>query len=182
MELKHAILGLLSIRPMSGYDLGKAFAGSVAHFWHADQSQIYRTIDRLATGGMIETDTVPQDGRPDRKVHSLTPIGNTELRSWLESPLEVERPKNALLARMFFIATSGPEAVVRLLDEAEERAGDELARLRGIDPGPVDDIDGVLRAATLQYGLRAGEAELDWLRETRRQVDEIREGIDVRQR
>ena len=47
MELKHAILGLLSIRSASGYDLARAFAGSVAHFWHADRSQIYRTLDRL---------------------------------------------------------------------------------------------------------------------------------------
>ena len=40
MELKHAILGLLSIRSASGYDLARAFAGSVAHFWRADRSQI----------------------------------------------------------------------------------------------------------------------------------------------
>lgn len=30
MELKHTILGLLSIRSASGYDLARAFAGSVA--------------------------------------------------------------------------------------------------------------------------------------------------------
>ena len=47
MELKHAILGLLSIQPMSGYDLNRAFSNTVAHFWYADQSQIYRTLDKL---------------------------------------------------------------------------------------------------------------------------------------
>ncbi|WP_201120266.1 hypothetical protein [Enteractinococcus helveticum] len=31
---------------MGGYDLGQAFAGSVNHFWHADQSQIYHPLER----------------------------------------------------------------------------------------------------------------------------------------
>ena len=73
MELKHAILGMLSITPLSGYDLNRAFVGSVAHFWHADQSQIYRTLDRLAADGAIKTKVIRQSGKPDRKVHSLTP-------------------------------------------------------------------------------------------------------------
>ena len=68
MELKHAILGLLSIRSASGYDLARAFASSVAHFWHADRSQIYRTLDRLSGAGAITTEVVRQDGKPDRKV------------------------------------------------------------------------------------------------------------------
>jgi len=67
MELKHAILGLLSIRSASGYDLARAFASSVAHFWHADRSQIYRTLDRLSGAGAITTEGVRQDGQPDRQ-------------------------------------------------------------------------------------------------------------------
>lgn len=167
MELKHAVLGLLSIQPMSGYDLGKALAGSVAHFWYADQSQVYRVIDRLTADGMLDTEVVPQDGRPDRKVHSLTQTGRDELGRWLHSPLEVERPKIPLLARLFFIAPLGREAAEDLLDRATARARDELDRLRLIDIGPTDDMAGALRAATLDYGLRAAEAELDWLRTTR---------------
>lgn len=174
MELKHAILGLLSIRSMSGYDLGRAFAGSVAHFWHADQSQIYRTIDRLASGALIETEVIPQIGRPDRKVHTLTPAGYAELERWLESPLEEDRPKIPLLARMFFVASLGGDAVERLLDEATARATGELERLRAIDTGETDDVAGVLRAATLDYGIAAGETELEWLRATRRRLDTVK--------
>ena len=93
MELKHAILGMLSITPLSGYDLNRAFVGSVAHFWHADQSQIYRTLDRLAADGAIKTKVIRQSGKPDRKVHSLTPAGRGELHRWLTSPLEEEKIK-----------------------------------------------------------------------------------------
>ena len=47
MRLRHAILGLLSHQPQSGYDLNRAFTSSVVYFWYADQSQIYRTLTAL---------------------------------------------------------------------------------------------------------------------------------------
>ena len=67
MELKHAILGLLSIRSASGYDLARAFAGSVAHFWHADRSQIYRTLDRLSGAGTSRQRWCDRTASPNAK-------------------------------------------------------------------------------------------------------------------
>ena len=60
MRLRHAILGLLSHQPQSGYDLNRAFTSSVVYFWYADQSQIYRTLDRLEADGAISTRVIPQ--------------------------------------------------------------------------------------------------------------------------
>ena len=72
MSLRHAILGFLNYKPFSGYDLKKVFDTSVQHFWPADQSQIYRTLSRLADAGLVEVQVVEQQQRPDRKV-SLGP-------------------------------------------------------------------------------------------------------------
>ena len=54
MSLKHAILGFLSFKPLSGYDLKKAFDNSVRHFWPANQSQIYRTLSQMTDEGLVE--------------------------------------------------------------------------------------------------------------------------------
>ncbi|KAA1425083.1 PadR family transcriptional regulator [Mumia zhuanghuii] len=167
MELRHAVLGLLSIRPMSGYDLGRAFAGSVAHFWYADQSQIYRVLDRLAVDGAIETERVRQEKLPDRLVHSLTDAGRSELRDWLISPLEQDRPKEPFLARLFFAAALSDDEVARLLDEREQETRKVLEQLRAI-PVPTGDRAAELQAATLRSGVAHAEAELDWLDDTRR--------------
>ena len=175
MELKHAILGLLSIRPMSGYDLGRAFTGSVAHFWHADQSQIYRTIDRLAAAGAIDTEVISQDGKPDRKVHALTDAGQTELNSWLSGPVETARPKLPMLAQLFFVARLGRADTERLLDEYEAQVRGELDRLRMIDVGDEKDAAAALRASTLRYGITMGESELVWLGETRARLQGVEE-------
>ncbi|WP_434965828.1 PadR family transcriptional regulator [Janibacter indicus] len=172
MELRHALLGLISLRPMSGYDLGRAFAGSVAHFWHADQSQIYRTLERLTASGAITTRVIPQEGRPDRKVHSLTEVGHGELEDWLTSPVEADRPKEAFLARLFFAGPLGQEAVERLLTEREQHVAATRDELDSVDV-PGDDLAAALRAATLRYGVIQAEAELAWLRETMRAINDL---------
>ena len=48
MSLDHAILGFLALEPMSGYDLKRVFDQSVQHFWPATQSQIYRSLGKMA--------------------------------------------------------------------------------------------------------------------------------------
>lgn len=170
MQLRHAILGLLETAPQSGYDLGRAFSRSVAHFWHADQSQIYRTLDRLEADGAIETETIPQQGRPDRRVHSLTERGRAELAEWLASPLEVLQPKEPFLARVFFAASLGVDGARALLDEREAAVRAELDQLREL-PRSDADLPAVLRTATLDAGIRQGEAELEWIDATRRALD-----------
>lgn len=169
VQLRHAILGLLSIEPQSGYDLGRAFARSVGHFWHADQSQIYRTLDQMDSQGIITTETIVQSGRPDRRVHSLTSIGRDELDAWLRSAQEEERPKEPFLARLFFAGSLGVDGVTRLLAERECVVAATLERLRSISE-PEGDLDAELRAATLRSGITAAEAELAWLADTRRRV------------
>lgn len=170
MQLRHAILGLLDLAPQSGYDLGRAFERSVAHFWHADQSQIYRTLDRLEADGAITTRTIPQQGRPDRRVHALTETGRAELAGWLRAPLEDLQPKEPFLARLFFAAPLGVDGILALLNERETMVRAGLDQLRAL-PRPSGDLDALLRVATLDSGLQQGEAELDWLRSTRRMLE-----------
>lgn len=169
MELQHAILGLLSLQPMSGYDLGRAFAGSVAHFWHADQSQIYRTLGRLDGAGLIATTHIPQAGKPDRKEHALTDAGRAELDAWLRSPLEAESPKEPFLARLFFAALLGSDAVLALLTEREDQAAALVEQLRSI-PVAGAGLAARLRTATLENGLAHAEAELHWLRDLKAEL------------
>ena len=169
MRLRHAILGLLSHQPQSGYDLSRAFNSSVVYFWYADQSQIYRTLDRLEADGAISTRVIPQSGRPDRRVHSLTESGRAELDAWLASPLEPQAVKDPLLARVFFAARLGHERVDELLAEAEERFRREKEALEAIDIDVVD-LDTALKAAVLRYGIDGAKTQLEWVRQTRRAV------------
>ena len=57
MSLPHILLGMLR-EPATGYDLGKRFKQSLAHFWHADLAQIYPTLKKLEQQGFLKSKPV----------------------------------------------------------------------------------------------------------------------------
>ena len=175
MSLRHSILGLLSIQPMSGYDLKKVIDESVGHFWSADQSQIYRTLAGLVDEGLASRRTVVQEGRPALHLHSATDLGLEELDRWLSSPLRTQPTRQPFLARLFFAARLPTEEIRRLLDARRREVSEELAALEAISfpsaPAEnVTDVEHALQSATLANGIAHARAEIEWLDATDRQL------------
>jgi DNA-binding PadR family transcriptional regulator len=120
MSLEHAILGFLNYRPLSGYDLKKIFDTSVSHFWPADQSQIYRTLNKLADKGFAEMEVIAQADRPDRKEYSITPAGQEELQQWLVTPLPFGGHRNAPMIQVFFAGQLSNAEIVEMYQRVAE--------------------------------------------------------------
>ena len=100
--LKHGILGLISNGDKTGYEIMTVFRDSLSHFWTAQTSQIYRELQAMEKAGWISQTRVPQQGRPDKNVFSITPAGREELVRWLrEKDLPVIR--NPLMMKTFFL-------------------------------------------------------------------------------
>jgi DNA-binding PadR family transcriptional regulator len=114
----HAIiLGLLGARPMSGYDIKRAFDRSLATYWNAGNSQIYTTLKALANRGMVASDLIVQESRPNRRVYRLTPAGQAELDRWLAEPVPERFTKDEFLARLFFMGEASDELALRHLED-----------------------------------------------------------------
>ncbi len=90
---RYALLGLLSLKPMSGYELKKTIEQSTHHFWHEDFPQIYPMLKQLESEGLTVSRNEHQEGRPERHIYTLTEHGWETLRQWLSLPpvLQVER-------------------------------------------------------------------------------------------
>jgi len=168
VSLSHAILGLLTIMPMTGYELKtQAFDKTIAHFWQADQTQIYRTLAAMAEAGWVESVTEVQQDRPNRKVYHITDAGREELRRWLhaEQPLPVYR--EPFLVQMFFAAELDRETILRHI--AQQRAGHEarLAHYKAIMmtsfTGYELDRRRTFWRLTLEMGMALERAYIDWL-------------------
>jgi DNA-binding PadR family transcriptional regulator len=86
--LEHAILGLLSRQPQSGYDLRKAFAARLRYYSDSPGS-IYPALRRLESRGWIAPVAEGADNR-SRQPFELTPAGKQGLMAWLEQPLTAE--------------------------------------------------------------------------------------------
>ena len=112
MSLEFAILGFLNYHPYTGYGLKKIFDNSVQHFWHADQSQIYRSLARLTDQGYVEMEKVQQKDRPDRKVYTITDSGRSELLKWLSAPPPPDGPHSSSLVQVFFAGQLSDEEIL----------------------------------------------------------------------
>jgi DNA-binding PadR family transcriptional regulator len=178
MSLRHSILGLLSIQPMSGYDLKKIIDESVGHFWTADQSQIYRTLAALVDEDLASRRTVVHDERPNLHLHSPTDRGLAELDRWLASPLQTQPTREPFLARLFFASRMPMDEARKLLDTRRHEVSEQLVALEAINvanavPENVTDVEHALRLATLANGITHARTEIDWLDATTRHLEEI---------
>jgi DNA-binding PadR family transcriptional regulator len=87
MPLHHAVLALLSAKPAHGYELKSSFEQAVGDQWGGlNIGHLYQILDRLARDGLIDSERQPQQIKPDRVVHRLTPAGRAELDRWLAEP------------------------------------------------------------------------------------------------
>ena len=170
MSLEHAILGFLCYRPFSGYDLKKAFDTSVNHFWPADQSQIYRTLARLAEQDWAEVEVVPQEDRPARKVHRITEAGREELRRWLTTPLPFRDPRHASLIQVFFAGQLSDEEILAMFRREAGPLRAALERSDGIRQKSAPFIEAIgsprevfFWMLTLEYGIKMAQASLEWI-------------------
>jgi PadR family transcriptional regulator AphA len=170
MPLSHAILGFLEYQPMTGYDLKKYFDLSIAHFWSATQSHIYKALETLEEGGLVESTVIPQEGKPNRKQYQIKDAGRAELHRWMTTPLPVEIPREAWLIQVFFAHGITNREIVHLFEKCIEALHEYLSQCK-IAQSTIDEnyrqvqIDRMrdLWQLTLDYGRDYYEFEIGWL-------------------
>lgn len=126
MSLENGILGFLSIKPMSGYDLKKLFNISAAYFWPADQAQIYRALKKLVEDGSAELPIQEHGKTVDRKVYAITEKGREVLHDWIANPERSDFiSRLPFLVKLFFSSALNQEEQLAFLD-AQKRVNNDL--------------------------------------------------------
>jgi PadR family transcriptional regulator AphA len=106
MSLRHALLGLLTWKPGTGYELAQAFEGSLINAWHASHSQIYPELAKLEAEGLAE---VVGEGARRSKTYAATEAGLEELRRWLMETEPNRAQRNETALRWFLVYMLEPE-------------------------------------------------------------------------
>jgi PadR family transcriptional regulator, regulatory protein AphA len=168
MSLTHAILGILNRQPMTGYDLKtQHFDYTIAHFWPADQAQIYRTLDKMAEQGWVQSQTEIQEDRPNRKVYSITAAGRQELEQWLITPQTMSPYREPFLIQVFFAYGLSNSRIITLLEGQADAHRQRLEHYRQIPLPPLESVadnrDFALQRLTLELGIRVEEDYLEWV-------------------
>src|SRR3981081_769589 len=126
----YVILGMLSLRPMSGYDIKQVADNSVRHFWALSYGQIYPELKNLVDAGLVTSaDTSVRYRR--RTVYSLTKSGEEALGDWAsmtqEVPVEI---RDEMLLRLFFADQLTPAERAALLHNMAGRHEKLVEQLR----------------------------------------------------
>jgi len=199
MSLRHAILGFLSVRPMSGYDLKRTFDQSVRHFWSADQAAIYRMLSDLEAAGLVAHERIAQETRPDRKLFHATASGLSALDEWLTAAAPAVPRREPLLVKLFFSGRLTEGEMQGLLREELDAVNAEMGAFQtyvAAMGASVASADADRRAmmigplVTLTNGVTLGVAYRAWLqgllRDSRagtltaeRLLDELRSTLDA---
>ena len=164
----YVVLGLVSIRPMTGYELAAYAERSIGNFFPLTRSHIYSELGRLGRLGLLEATEIAQENAPAKRVYEITPGGSDELRRWLgNAVMKEERSRSLFLVRIFFGDRTSPERLAVLLDEFESAARARRDRLAAVADKLADRPGSVFRRSTALFGLRREQANLDWVAEVR---------------
>lgn len=163
---QYAILGLLTIEPMSGYGLRKNVRESLNYFWAESNGQIYPTLRKLVADGLIAPVATQPAGRRTRQKYALTPAGRRRLKEWLAKPPHLQPPRNELLLKLF-LGRSAPKGAIaehvarfkRQYEELQNMFKGLRASLQTEHAGSPDLKYWIL---CLDHGIRLRRAQIDW--------------------
>ena len=167
-----AILGALSIEPLTGYEIRQAITSVLGHFWHESYGQIYPCLTELEADGLVSS--APGD-RAHSSRFAITPRGRRCLRQLLAEAPVPQPPRNGVLLRTFFGEAMAPQDLTRMLDTVIADAHARLASYAGIrdeiarDPRYPDH--GRYWEATVRAGELSAQAQITWATETRAALD-----------
>jgi DNA-binding PadR family transcriptional regulator len=178
MAIKYVVLGYLSWRPMTGYDIKKLIADSETLPWTANNNQIYQALVGLHNDGWVTKSIEEQVGSPNRHVYTITDAGIQALRNWVASGPEAPLTKKPFLHQLMWADSLNAQELDTLLEAYLNAVGEKLFFLQvQADEGP-DKPERTQREKYLwdmiyKNWIAQYETELSWIRQMSQELGEM---------
>ncbi len=161
----YAVLGMLSIAPMSGYEIRQVMQQSTANFWSESDGQLYPTLNKLTTLKLVLCKTDKTSAR-EKKVYHLTTKGRTELKQWLAQEPETHIVRNEFMLKLFFGANVSPKISLEHIQAHRYQTKKMLSTLAETNKQLVhehkDSSHLPFWQMSIEYGIAIAEAKLKW--------------------
>jgi DNA-binding PadR family transcriptional regulator len=163
--LGYALLGLIELKPGSGYDLRKMFAETALGNYSSSPGAIYPALERLESQKLIRGVVEDSAGLRRRRLYHVTASGSTELKKWLSRPIEqadVMRGAQELMLRFSFMDHAlGAEAAISFLKDFRAALKPYLSGLESYLKSNQSKMPLSGRLA-LESGVRGYRATYEW--------------------
>jgi DNA-binding PadR family transcriptional regulator len=156
---------------MSGYDI-KCFLKSLS--WLIDSpsfGSIYPILRSLRQDGLVTMEEVPRQGKPDRKIYTITETGRQALREWID---QLVTSNTSLRTFVTHLILADSFSHIGLITHLQQRRSQIIAchtALKQIAEAADGTMDSGQRL-TFDYGLALATAELAWLDDILKQLSQ----------
>ena len=180
-DLEAALLGLLSVRPMTGYEIGRHFDRALAPWWDTPRTQIYPKLRELESRQLIEHEYVVQESKPNKRLYSPTDAGRALLQAWLKGAIPWPDLRHHMMMRLFLGHLLAEDDLRSLLTDYRDRTADWSARLREIEAKFAKSLSGPYRDAvffellSLRNLIALAEFEVSAADRARKALDQARD-------
>ncbi|MCP4755927.1 MAG: PadR family transcriptional regulator [Proteobacteria bacterium] len=175
MSVRNAILGLLQNKARHGYELHSAFEAMIGgkQNWEVKPAQIYTTLGRLQSGGLISKEGTEKAGGPEKLIYAITSAGSTELRKWLNAPVISRHQRDEFFLKLMIALAAQEFDPYRLIYDQRVHYYRELhaATVRREEANPDLELAHIL---LLERTIMHMEADLHWLDMIESRLDEIK--------
>lgn len=120
MAIEHAILGMLSWKSMTGYEMKHLIENSSSMYWSGNNNQIYKALVQLLNAGLVTNVVEQQESLPAKKIYTVTPEGLAALRAWILSQPEAPDVKKSFLIQLSWADLLTDEELAQIVDQYEK--------------------------------------------------------------
>jgi PadR family transcriptional regulator AphA len=173
MSLREAMLGLLDDGPMTGYEIKQFFRNVIRHFWSVSDGQLYPTLKKMHSDGLVSLEVVEQKGTANKHVYSITDKGREKFAHWIREPvIKFEELKEPFVLKVFFFSKLSREEILEHLRAQQELHARILEEIRGVRDTYEEDVSPYQRMIGYA-GILYVEVRLLWLA---RMIDLVEQG------
>ncbi len=164
MDTRTLCLGVLTLGEASGYDVRKTLTETFSHFMEISPSGIYPALKDLEDRGLVSSERVVQEDRPNKKIYSITDAGQAAFVDGLAASPGRHKVRSEMLALMFFAERVPSNHLIDILTgraKELEHWLDQTTRWLDGD-GPTQGTPGQVFIS--RYALAVMRAEIAFLR------------------
>ena len=177
MSIQLAILGILSWKPSTGYELKKIFEDSSFMYWSGNNNQIYKALTNLEDEGFVTNKVIHQENSPSKKIYTITDEGLKELKNWLLSSPEAPEIKKTFLVQFAWSDMLSNEKLAELLSKYENEIKLQLIMQKEKYRRSLHSPDRSTRESLIWEMISENivstyKNELNWVHETRKKLFE----------
>jgi PadR family transcriptional regulator, regulatory protein AphA len=177
VNIKFVILGFLSERPLTGYDLKKLITDSPIFYWSGNNNQIYTTLVLLHKDNYVTREVIQQDQFPARKIYTITKQGLDGLNKFILSEPELPQYRNSFFLQLTWTDHLKKNQLDELIEKYENEVNIKFLMCKEENKRKNIQAKKLSRNAfiwsmIMENNISFFENELNWIRKLRKSLSE----------